>query len=72
MKNLTQAEAYAAMFAFLEQRYHLTGSDELGALLGGMALLEDGNPADPAVAREWHDAIARALRSKVSVDLKLK
>ena len=72
MNTLTQEQAYAAMYAFLEQHFRLTNSDDLCALLGSMSLLPDGKPADPAVAQDWQDAIAKALKSKDVADLKLK
>ena len=34
MAELAVGQAYAAMFAFLEQRHRLSESDELGTLLG--------------------------------------
>ncbi len=57
--KLTLQEAYAAMFRFLEAYYDRTGKpDEIGALLGGMALNEDGQPMDPAIWSDWLAAIA--------------
>ena len=41
-------QAYVAMYQYLKRIYDLTGSDELGGLLGSMSLLPDGQPADPA------------------------
>lgn len=37
-------QAYIAMFRFLEIYYDRTHADEIGALLGGMAIDEDGSP----------------------------
>jgi hypothetical protein len=42
MNNLTLNEVYAAMFVFLERRYNMTKSDEIGSMLGDMTLLPDG------------------------------
>ena len=50
--HLTEKEAYKAMYAFLEQVYNLTKSDDIGGLLGDMSFLPEGNTADPAI---WHD-----------------
>lgn len=49
MTSLSEKEAYVAIFTFLEQRYKMTNSNDLGALLGSMAVLEDGGPADPEI-----------------------
>lgn len=72
MSNLSEREAYLAMFAFLEQRYDMTGSDDLGALLGSMALLTDGGTADPAIWEDWCEAVKKAQSGDVSADLGLK
>ncbi len=61
MSTMTDKQAYAAMFRYLEQLYVRTKSDDLGGLLGGMSLLEDGSPADPGVADEWQRAVEYAL-----------
>ncbi len=72
MKNLTEKEAYAAMFAFLEHRYRLTESDDLGALLGSMSLLPDGGTADPAIWDDWVTAIKESESHSVRTDMELK
>ena len=71
MTSLTSQQAYLAMFAFLEEEWKLTGSGEIGGLLGGMSLLSDGGPADPAVKEQWDLAVQRALAGEVDVDMKL-
>jgi hypothetical protein len=53
-------DAYVAMFMFLEQYYETTKIDEIGALLGGLSLLPDGNPIDPAYKGEWLEAVEHA------------
>lgn len=55
--HLTARQAYAAMFGFLEVYYERTGSDEIGALLGGLAIDEDGEPMDPAAWTDWLVAV---------------
>ncbi|XLZ71900.1 hypothetical protein ABT364_08000 [Massilia sp. SR12] len=55
--SLDPQQAYLAMFKFLEKYYELSNSGEVGALLGSMAVLEDGKPLDPAMWDEWMDAI---------------
>ncbi|MBK7727783.1 MAG: hypothetical protein IPJ33_04565 [Gammaproteobacteria bacterium] len=72
MKNLSEHEAYAAMFAFLEGRYRLTKSDDLGALLGSMSLLPGGGTADPAIWDDWLNVIKEAEAGSVRVDMELK
>lgn len=72
MKNLSAHEAYAAMFAFLESRYRLTESDDLGALLGSMSLLPGGGTADPAIWEDWLNAIKEAESGAVKVDMELR
>lgn len=72
MKNtLTSDQAYEAMFRFLERLYEKTGSDYLGGLLGGMALLDDGNSADPAYKSEWLNAVEDVLEGRVDIRFKL-
>lgn len=55
--QLSVSDGYRAMFRFLEAEYDRTGSDELGALLGGMALDEDGQSMDPAAWADWLAAV---------------
>jgi hypothetical protein len=58
METMDAVHAYHAMFRFLEKYYELTGSGDIGALLGSMALLDDGKPADPAMWGEWLEVIS--------------
>jgi len=58
MGTLTTDQAYRAMLHFLELYYNSTHDDGVGALLGGMAILEDGKPADPALWAEWLKVIS--------------
>jgi hypothetical protein len=66
---LTTQQAYLATFAFLETQFRSTGSEELGALLGSLALLPDGSPADPAHKREWEAAVASSIAGDVDAKL---
>jgi hypothetical protein len=70
--TLTLKEAYAAMYEYLKQQQDLMASDELGGLLGGMSLLADGMPADPAVWADWMTAVRKAQQGKVDMKLELK
>ena len=69
--NLTEEQAYLAMFSFLEAEYLLTSSDEIGGLLGSMSLLPGGSTADPAVKEQWKESVDRALRGEVNAVLTL-
>jgi len=71
MTFLTSQQAYLAMFAFLVEEYKLTGSDEIGGLLGQLSLLADGGPADSAVVEQWDLAVQLALAGDVDADLRL-
>lgn len=57
MSTISQEQAYRAMFVFLERYYELTQTDDVGALLGSMRLLEDGRPVDAAMWEEWQACI---------------
>ncbi len=59
---LTPKQAYTAMYLFLCELYNKGGYDQLGGILGGMSLLEDGAPADPAY---WNDWLRMVEKSKV-------
>lgn len=55
---MTELKAFKIMFRFLEDRYFRLPSDDLGALLGELTLLADGNPTDQAIVRDWEQAVA--------------
>lgn len=69
---MNEREAYLAMFAFLEHRFNLTKSDDLGALLGSMSMLGDGGTADPAIWNDWRHAVSKVKSGHVNADLELK
>lgn len=50
---LNSREAYSAMFKFLEKYYEETHSEEIGGLLGSMAISSDGFPMDSGYWNEW-------------------
>jgi hypothetical protein len=64
-KTLTSKNAYLAMFSFLEEYYMRTKSDEIGSLLSGMCLMNDGIPMDQAYWSEWERAVQKALEKQV-------
>jgi hypothetical protein len=70
--GLTEREAYLAMFAFLEERYSTTRSEELGGLLGGMTFLKDGGTVDPAAWADWCRAVKKAVSGNVNANFELK
>lgn len=57
--RLTIKEAFESMVVFLEGFYERTGSDDVGGLLGGMIILDDGNTADPAAWNDWLSSIEK-------------
>lgn len=69
--QLTVLEAYSAMCKYLERVYELTGSDEVGGLLGSMSLLPDGQTADPGAWSDWVRAVAAVKAGEVDVELSL-
>jgi microcompartment protein CcmK/EutM len=71
MRVLSEEQAYLAMFAFLEAHYELTKADDVGALLGGLSLLPDGQPADPACRNDWKRAVDAALNGRVDARFQL-
>ena len=72
MTHLTEQQAYLAMFALLEAQYRSTGSSDLGALLGSMALLPDGSPADAAIKSEWQASVEAAIAGRVNAGFSLE
>jgi hypothetical protein len=72
MTLLTDEQAYAAMYHFLKQLYMRTKWDDVGALLGGMSMLKDGLPADPAVVDDWQQSVQYALKGGKPDFLELK
>ena len=61
---LTIRQAYLAMYSFLDEYYQRTQAAEIGAMLGGLSLLRDGCPADPACREDWLTAVRRASDPK--------
>jgi hypothetical protein len=54
--------AYKAMFKFLDEYYKRGKSDDIGALLGSLSLLNDGKSADPSMMDDWDEAYVEALK----------
>lgn len=70
--NLTEKEAYAAMYAYLVTVYDRTQSDDLGGLLGDMSTVGDGETADPAVWHEWLRCVNQVKQSKIDTSLRIQ
>lgn len=61
MSDLSSNQAFLAMSLFIEAYRARNGMpDELGALLGSLAIRGDGVPADAVVRADWLDAVRRA------------
>lgn len=60
--QITIEEAFRTMVYFLEQYYERTHSDDIGSLLGDLAILEDGNTADPAAWEDWLNCIEQVKK----------
>ena len=63
-RSISEAEAYKAMFLFLEKHYLRKKSDDIGYLLSGMSLLQDRSSVDGMMLDDWHDCVDRALRGE--------
>jgi hypothetical protein len=63
-------QAYLIMFDYLEAHYERTGKpDEIGALLGQLALWDGPNgkePMDGAVFPDWLESAAKVLNQEAS------
>lgn len=63
--TMKKSEAYTAMYYFIEQIYDIDKSAELGALLGAMSLLDDGDSVDPSMTECWNEAVEFATSSNI-------
>ena len=61
---MSEREAYKAMLVFLERLQRSTNSGDLAEFLGGMSLLPDGQPADPAYWQEWLESVQQAQEAQ--------
>ncbi len=57
---ISEQQAFAAISIYLNDIWCRTKSSDLGVILGDMALLPDGSPADPAVTKDWKRALEKA------------
>jgi hypothetical protein len=65
-QRLNPQQAYLCMFEFLRRYYERGPTDEVGGLLGSLSLLPDGQPADPAYARDWAEVVAAVLAAEAT------
>jgi hypothetical protein len=72
MIEMTEQQAYAAVFHFLEEFWKRTKSDDVGMLLSSMSILQDGQPADAAITADWQEAVEYALKGGKPAPLILK
>ena len=64
-ENLTLIEAYKAMYGFLSSYYfQMNKPNEIGALLGDLRILPDGEPVDPAAWDDWLEAVQKVLEAE--------
>jgi hypothetical protein len=70
-RTLTEDQAYAAMFAFLEDHFCRGPTDVIGTLLGALSILPSGRSADPAMQGDWAAAVDKAISGKVDLSLRL-
>jgi hypothetical protein len=65
-QRLTPRQAYLCMFEFLRRHYERGPTDAIGGLLGDLSLLQDGLPADQALAGDWAEAVAAVLAAEAA------
>ena len=66
---MNSEQAFRAMVLFLERYFERTQSDDVGALLGDLQLLDDGLTADPAAWPEWLECVQVASQNPRSQSL---
>jgi len=69
---MTKDQAYLAMYSFLDAHFSRGESDVVATILGGLSLLDDGEPFDPAMKADWEEAVEKALTGKVDARLVLR
>jgi hypothetical protein len=60
-KRQTPAEAYTAMFRFLDAFDDKVCPNDVGGLLGQLAMLREEMPIDRRYQRQWHEAVSLAV-----------
>jgi hypothetical protein len=65
-QTLNTKQAYVAMYSFLANAFE-RGWRDLGGLLGSLSLLEDGEPADPALWMDWEAAVQAGLNPDTDI-----
>lgn len=63
-EKVTIKQAYFAMFEYLRGYYERGESDEVGAILGGLSLLQGGGSADPAALSDFLTSMDAVLKAE--------
>lgn len=66
--KLNTLQAFNAMTLYLDKYYNITASDDIGALLGGFQLFEEGGTWDPAAWHDWMDSVNSVINNKFKKD----
>ena len=67
--NLSYLEALKSMICFLENYYEQTSSDDVGDILGGLLILEDGRTTDPSAWDRWMDCVNKVMNRSQTKDI---
>jgi hypothetical protein len=70
-KLMTSHEAYLAMYSFLDAYYRRGKVRNVATLLGALAILPDGNLANPAFKGDWDKAVAAVLNETSHADYRV-
>jgi hypothetical protein len=64
--QITVKQAYLSMFEYLSRYYDRGLSDEIGIMLGGLSLLQDGGSADPAAWEDFLESASAVAEAEIS------
>ena len=67
-----EREAYLAMCRFLKSYSERRSSDNIGALLGNLSILPNGESADPAMLEDWKEALRAVRAGEVNARIQLR
>jgi len=67
---ITPAEAYAAMYGFLQLFNARYKSDDVAILLTGLSVASDGKPMDQSYLQEWNECLDKARNNKIDVSVR--
>ena len=63
-RNMTEEQAYMAMFLYLEQYLAESGLDDLKCVISDLLFTLDGTTMDPATWANWLEAVDSVLLHK--------